>query len=31
MHYVRCPDVGVECTGYGEVKLRVTVVPREKV
>ena len=31
MHYVRCQDVGVECNGYGEVKLRVTVVPREKV
>lgn len=28
MHYVRCPDVGVECSGYGEVMLRVQVVPR---
>jgi uncharacterized repeat protein (TIGR04076 family) len=31
MHYVRCPDVGVECSGYGEVMLRVNVVPRVKV
>jgi uncharacterized repeat protein (TIGR04076 family) len=29
MHYVRCPDVGVECSGYGEVMLRVQVVPRQ--
>jgi uncharacterized repeat protein (TIGR04076 family) len=29
MHYVRCPDVGVECSGYGEVMLRVQVVPRK--
>ncbi len=28
MHYVRCSDVGVECSGYGEVMLRVQVVPR---
>jgi hypothetical protein len=28
--YVRCPDVGVECLGYGEVKLKIEVVPREK-
>lgn len=28
MRYVRCPDVGVECLGYGEVMLRVRVVPR---
>jgi uncharacterized repeat protein (TIGR04076 family) len=28
MHYVRCPDVGVECAGYGEVMLQVQVVPR---
>jgi hypothetical protein len=28
MHYVRCPDVGVECAGYGEVMLKVQVVPR---
>jgi hypothetical protein len=30
MRYLRCPDVGVECLGYGEVMLKVTVVPREK-
>ena len=30
MRYVRCPDVGVECSGYGEVMVRVGVVPREK-
>jgi uncharacterized repeat protein (TIGR04076 family) len=29
--YVRCPDVGVECLGYGEVKLKIEVVPRENV
>ncbi len=28
MRYVRCPDAGVECLGYGEVMLRVRVVPR---
>jgi uncharacterized repeat protein (TIGR04076 family) len=28
MRYVRCPDVGVECLGYGEVLLRVQVIPR---
>ena len=28
MRYVRCPDVGVECFGYGEVMLKVEVVPR---
>ena len=28
MRYVRCPDVGLECYGYGEVMLRVPVVPR---
>ena len=28
MKYVRCPDVGVECLGYGEVTLKVKVVPR---
>jgi hypothetical protein len=31
MRYVRCPDVGVECLGYGEVTLKVEVIPREKV
>ena len=29
MHYVRCSDVGVECSGYGEVMIRVQVVPRQ--
>ena len=28
MRYLRCPDVGVECLGYGEVMLKVQVVPR---
>lgn len=30
MRYVRCPDVGVECLGYGEVMMRIQVVSREK-
>ncbi|MDY6790413.1 MAG: hypothetical protein SWH54_03995 [Thermodesulfobacteriota bacterium] len=30
MRYVRCPDAGVECLGYGEVTLKVQVVPRAK-
>jgi hypothetical protein len=30
MRYVRCLDVGVECLGYGEVMLKVDVVPRAK-
>jgi hypothetical protein len=30
MRYVHCPDTGVECFGYGEVMLRVQVVPRIK-
>lgn len=30
MRYVRCPDVGVECLGYGEVKLKVEVISRKK-
>ncbi len=30
MRYVKCPDVGVECYGYGEVMLKVEVVPRAK-
>jgi len=29
MHEVRCPDVGIDCSGYGEVMLRVQVVPRQ--
>ncbi len=28
MRTVRCPDTGVHCLGYGEVKMRVRVVPR---
>jgi hypothetical protein len=28
MRYVRCPDVGVACYGYGEVMLKIRVVPR---
>lgn len=28
MHQVKCPDVGVECSGYGEVMMEVSVVPR---
>lgn len=31
MRYVRCPDTGVECLGYGEVKLKVQAVPRNKI
>jgi uncharacterized repeat protein (TIGR04076 family) len=30
MHQVRCLDVGVECSGYGEVRFEVKVVPRVK-
>lgn len=30
MRYVRCPDTGVECYGYGEVMIEVKVVPRVK-
>jgi hypothetical protein len=30
MHQVRCLDVGVECSGYGEVMLEIQVVPRVK-
>lgn len=30
MRYLRCPDTGVDCYGYGEVKLKVQVVPRIK-
>ena len=28
MRYVRCPDVGVDCLGYGEVMVKIQVVPR---
>jgi len=31
MRHVRCPDVGVECLGYGEVKLKVEIVPRKSI
>jgi hypothetical protein len=30
MRYVHCPDTGVDCQGYGEVMLKVQVVPRIK-
>jgi hypothetical protein len=30
MRYVRCPDTGVDCMGYGEVTVQVRVVPRMK-
>jgi uncharacterized repeat protein (TIGR04076 family) len=30
MRVVRCPDAGVECLGYGDVMLRVRVVPRTR-
>lgn len=30
MRYVRCPDSGVDCMGYGEVTVQVRVVPRVK-
>ena len=30
MRYLRCPDTGVDCYGYGEVMLKVQVVPRFK-
>ena len=30
MRYVRCPDIGVYCFGYGEVTLKVQVVPRKQ-
>jgi uncharacterized repeat protein (TIGR04076 family) len=29
MRYVKCPDAGVDCMGYGEVMLRVRAVPRQ--
>jgi uncharacterized repeat protein (TIGR04076 family) len=31
MKFVQCPDVGVECAGYGQVKFEMKVVPRIKV
>lgn len=30
MRYLRCPDTGVDCYGYGEVMVKVQVVPRVK-
>jgi hypothetical protein len=30
MRYVRCPDTGVNCMGYGEVAVQVSAVPRVK-
>ena len=30
MRYVRCPDMGVECLGYGEVSLKINVIERRK-
>jgi uncharacterized repeat protein (TIGR04076 family) len=30
MRYVRCPDAGVECLGYGEVTMKAHVIPRVK-
>ena len=30
MRYVRCPDAGVDCMGYGEVTAQAPVVPRVK-
>jgi hypothetical protein len=30
MRYVRCLDVGVECLGFGEVMVKVSVIPRVK-
>ncbi len=30
MKYVRCPDAGVECAGYGDVMVEVSVIPRVK-
>jgi uncharacterized repeat protein (TIGR04076 family) len=30
MRYIRCPDTGVDCFGYGEVMLKVMVIRRDK-
>ncbi len=30
MRYIRCPDVGVDCLGYGDVMMKIQVAPREK-
>jgi uncharacterized repeat protein (TIGR04076 family) len=29
MHQVKCPDVGIDCSGYGEIMMEVKVVPRD--
>lgn len=31
MRYVRCPDAGVECLGYGEVMMKVRVLDRNEI
>ncbi len=31
MKFVQCPDVGVECAGYGQVRFAIKVVPRIKI
>ncbi len=31
MRHVRCPDAGVECLGYGEVRAAIRVVPRRPI
>lgn len=30
MKFVQCPDVGVDCAGYGQVRFEMKAVPREK-
>ena len=30
MRKLRCPDVGIECSGYGQIMLQVTVIPRDR-
>jgi hypothetical protein len=31
MKFVQCPDVGVDCAGYGRVRFAMKVVPRIKI
>ena len=31
MRYIRCPDAGVHCLGYGEVLAKVSAVPRNEI
>lgn len=31
MRQVKCPDVGVDCAGYGEIVMEVKAVPRDSV